>query len=288
MTPVGPGWDADRQQRTTVIAHSPEVVVFRSVSKIFRHHPALFNWFGRERAGEARALDSVSFQARAGEVLVLLGPNGSGKTTVLKLISTVLLPDEGQVLVNGSDTMSRGADVRGRIGFAVASERSFYPRLTARENLDLFAALDDVPRSERPQRVEWTLEATGLAATGDTLAMKFSSGMFQRLGIARALLKKPSVLLLDEPTRSLDAGAALHLWQTVRDATAGGAAVLLATHNFEEAVGVGTSVAVLSQGRVAAFRKLDDGTSVSELRRLYFQQVQPENDLPGLSPRGAS
>jgi len=274
-------------QRRIAIAQPPEVVVFHSVSKIYRHQPALFNWLGRERAGEARALDSVSLQGRASEVLVLLGPNGSGKTTVLKLISTVLLPDEGQVLVNGSDTVSRGAEVRRRIGFAVASERSFYPRLTARENLDLFAALDDVPRPQRSPRVEWALETTGLAAAGDTLAMKFSSGMFQRLGIARALLKKPSVLLLDEPTRSLDPGAALHLWQTVREAASGGAAVLLATHNFEEAVGVGTSVAVLSQGRVVAFRKLDDDTSVPGLRQLYFQHVKPEGDQPRFSPRGA-
>ncbi|MGH9649608.1 MAG: ATP-binding cassette domain-containing protein, partial [Terriglobales bacterium] len=202
-------------------------------------------------------------------------------------LSTVLLPDEGQILVNGLDTARSGAEVRRQTGFAVASERSFYPRLTARENLDLFATLDNVPRPERPKRVEWTLDTTGLAYAGDTLAMKFSSGMFQRLGIARALLKKPSVLLLDEPTRSLDPGAALHLWQTVRDAAAAGATVLLATHNFEEAVGVGHVVAVLSQGRVAALQALAPGTLVADLRELYFRLVGNSGGH-ALSPRGVS
>lgn len=204
---------------------------------------------------------------------MLLGPNGSGKTTLLKLISTVLLPDDGQVLVYGADTSSQGPEVRGRIGFAVATERSFYPRLTARENLDLFAALDDVPRPQRKDRVESVLATTGLTADGDTLAMKFSSGMFQRLGIARALLKRPSVLLLDEPTRSLDPGAAHQLWQTVRDAAARGATVLMSTHSFDEAVSVGHAVVVLRQGQVAAFQKLATGTSVAELRQLYFDQI---------------
>src|SRR5881392_960292 len=111
-------------------------VILETVSKIFRHRPALFNWFGRERSGETRALDHVSLQVPAGSVLVLLGPNGSGKTTTLKLISTMLLPDEGRVLIEGADTCLRAGTVRKHVGFAVANERSFFPRLSARENLD--------------------------------------------------------------------------------------------------------------------------------------------------------
>src|SRR6201997_5665374 len=97
-------------------------VMLESVSKIFRHRPALFNWLGRERTGETRALDHVSFQVPSGSVLALLGPNGSGKTTTLKLISTMLLPDEGRVLVQGADTTTNAAAVRDRVGFAVATE----------------------------------------------------------------------------------------------------------------------------------------------------------------------
>src|SRR5438128_12065831 len=177
-------------------------VVLDSVTKGFRHRPALFNWLSRERSGETRALVDVSLRVQRGNVLVLLGPNGSGKTTTLKLISTMLLPDAGRVLVEGANTLKETDSVRRHVGFAVSTERSFFPRLSARENLDFFATLDDVPRSERTEKVDEVLALTGLTESADTLVMKFSSGMYQRLGMARALIKKPSVILLDEPTRS--------------------------------------------------------------------------------------
>jgi len=132
-------------------------VVFESVRKIFRHRPALFNWLGRERSGETVALKDVSFSAAGSEVLVLLGPNGSGKTTALKLISTMLLPDAGSVRVGGYDARRDPGSVRRQVGIAVAAERSFFPRLSARENLEFFAALDEVPRRDRAQRIKEVL-----------------------------------------------------------------------------------------------------------------------------------
>src|SRR6266567_4154240 len=206
-------------------------VLFESVRKVFHHRPALFNWLGRERGGETVALKNLSFSAGAGEVLVLLGPNGSGKTTALKLISTMLLPDAGSVRVAAFDTRRDAGPVRQQVGIAVATERSFFPRLSARENLEFFAALDEVPRRERSQRIEEVLSDTGLAGQADTLVMKFSSGMYQRLGIARALVKRPSVLLLDEPTRSLDAATTAHFWATIRALARQQTTVLLTTHN---------------------------------------------------------
>src|SRR6266480_7733933 len=137
-------------------------IVLESVSKIFRHRPALFNWMGKERGGETRALDEISLSVASGKVLVLLGPNGSGKTTTLKLVSTMLLPDVGRVLVEGADTCLRAGTVRKHVGFAVANERSFFPRLSARENLDFFASLEDVPAKIRPARIQAMLERTGL------------------------------------------------------------------------------------------------------------------------------
>jgi ABC-2 type transport system ATP-binding protein len=169
-------------------------VVFESVRKIFRHRPALFNWLGRERGGETIALKDVSFSAGRAEVLVLLGPNGSGKTTALKLISTMLLPDAGSVRVGSFDARRDAGEVRRQVGIAVAAERSFFPRLSASENLDFFAALDEVPRNERARRIKEVLRDTGLEEQADTLVMKFSSGMYQRLGIARALVKRPRLL----------------------------------------------------------------------------------------------
>ena len=251
-------------------------VVFQSVSKRFRHRPALFNWLGRERGGATEALRGVSFSVGAGEALVLLGPNGSGKTTALKLISTMLLPDEGAVTVCGDDTQRDGGAVRSQVGFAVANERSFFPRLTARENLDFFAVLEDVPRAVRSERIEEKLALTGLSDARDTLVMKFSSGMYQRLGVARALLKNPAVLLLDEPTRSLDPGSALRFWPFVRQLLEAGTSVVLATHNFHEAAAVGDRVAVLRQGSLLAeqgiVRRQSASTSGAEdIKDFYFR-----------------
>ena len=254
---------------------------FHSVSKVFRHRPALFNWIGRERTGETLALSEVSISATQGEILVLLGPNGSGKTTFLKLIATMLLPDRGTVRVQGFDTRREPERARASVGFAVANERSFYPRLTARENLEFFASLENVPRSARARRVAESLERTGLAHAADTLVMKFSSGMHQRLGISRALLKDPSILLLDEPTRSLDPGAAHDLWDWLRASAREGRTVLLASHNFNEASTVGDRVAVLHNGVLLRNERLQPRSSAEDVRALYFRAVGSEDKYAG-------
>jgi ABC-2 type transport system ATP-binding protein len=242
-------------------------VVIDSVHKIFR--PAGFFWFRAGRA-ETHALKGISLNAAPGEVLALLGPNGSGKSTTLKLVSTMLLPDRGRVFVGGSDTRLQSHAVRRQVGFALASERSFFPRLTARENLDFFAALEDLPRRERAHRVESVLRDVGLDDSGGKQAMKLSSGMYQRLGIARALIKRPSVLLLDEPTRSLDPAAANHLWRLIRELASNGIAILLATHNFSEAVAVADRIAILQKGELLAVQRAH-GFSVEQLRDFYLE-----------------
>jgi ABC-2 type transport system ATP-binding protein len=255
-------------------------VVFESVRKVFRHRPALFNWMGRERGGETVALENLSFSAATGQVLVLLGPNGSGKTTALKLISTILLPDAGWVRVDGCDTVKSARRVRQQVGIAVATERSFFPRLSARENLDFFAALDEVPPRDRPARIDSVLRETGLEEQADTLVMKFSSGMYQRLGIARALVKRPGVLLLDEPTRSLDAGTTAHFWTTVRALTRQQTTILLATHNFAEAAAVADRLLLLHRGQLLADRPVRAGESAEALRSFYFHMTGEIDEAP--------
>lgn len=243
-------------------------VALRSVSKVFPGRSGLF--FGQENTVATRALDAVSAEITPGRVTVLLGENGSGKTTLLKLISTMLLPDEGSVLVEGHDTRRDAAEIRRAVGFAVAHERSFYPRLTARENLAFFAALEEVPREQRAARIQESLATVELDAHAGTMVMQFSSGMYQRLGIARSLLKQPRILLLDEPTRSLDPAATEHLWSWLQAAVARGTTVILATHNFEEAVAVGHHALLLRHGRLHAQRALAHATSARELREFYF------------------
>ena len=248
-----------------------EQVVFESVSKMFRHRPALFNWVGRERTGETVALKDVSFSATRAEVVALLGPNGSGKTSTLKLISTMLLADSGSVRVGGCEAKREASKVRRQVGIAVATERSFFPRLSARENLDFFAALDEVPRRDRARRIEEVLRDAGLEEQADTLVMKFSSGMYQRLGLARAIIKRPNVLLLDEPTRSLDAAATAHFWATIRALARQNTTVFLATHNFAEAAAVASRLLLLDRGQLLADRALEQGENAEELRALYFR-----------------
>jgi ABC-2 type transport system ATP-binding protein len=260
-------------------------IVFESVRKIFRHRPALFNLLGRERGGETVALNDVSFSAVSGEVVVLLGPNGSGKTTALKLISTILLPDAGSVLVGGFNASRDAGEVRRQVGIAVATERSFFPRLSARENLEFFAALDEVPRPERAQRIKDVLSDTGLEEQSDTLVMKFSSGLYQRLGIARALVKRPSVLLLDEPTRSLDAGTTAHFWTTIRTLAQQQTTVLLATHNFAEAAAVADRVLLLHRGELLADRLMGDAENAEALRAFYFRMTGEIDEALGIIRR---
>lgn len=264
-------------------------VIFESVTKVFRHRPALFNWIGRERSGETAALQKVSFSVSKNEVVALLGPNGSGKTTALKLISTMLLADAGTVCVGGFDAQRDAGRVRRSVGIAVATERSFFPRLSARENLDFFATLDEVTRSERAQRIEEVLDETDLADQADTLVMKFSSGMYQRLGLARALVKRPRVLLLDEPSRSLDAAATAHLWETIRLLAGRETTVFLATHNFEEAAALADRLLLLNHGELLADRSLRSDESAEDLRALYFRLTGEVDSTPEITNRaGAS
>lgn len=253
-----------------------DAILLDRVSKVFHHHAALFNWVGRERSGATQALNQLALSLPQGSILVLLGPNGGGKTTTLKLIATMLLPDSGRVLVEGEDAAQYPQRVRRKVGFAVATERSFFPRLTARENLDFFAALEDVPRRRRPARVQDLLVAAGMADFADTLVMKFSSGLYQRLGIARALIKHPSILLLDEPSRSLDPAARCHLWDMLRTLHSQGTTLVVATHDFDEAVALGNAVAVLDSGNLVAFREVRDHTTAEELRAFYFT-ITPES-----------
>jgi ABC-2 type transport system ATP-binding protein len=251
-------------------------VVLSLVDKVFRQTSVIPF---RRKIVETRALSALCLEVSRGEVLCLLGPNGSGKSTTLKLISAMLLPDSGDVLVNGANTRKQSQAVRRQVGFALASERSFFPRLTARENLEFFAALENVPSSERRDRLDYVLGEVKLLENAGKQVMKFSSGMYQRLGIARALIKHPRVLLLDEPSRSLDPAGANHLWNLVRELASAGITVVLATHNFAEAVAVSDRIAVLDRGRLIALRRTGE-LSVEGLRDFYLTTTSELVPLP--------
>ncbi|HXY03139.1 MAG TPA: ABC transporter ATP-binding protein [Terriglobales bacterium] len=247
-----------------------DVIAFQSVSKVFGHQRGLFK---RAATDPSFALRDISLRVSSGSVLAVLGPNGSGKTTLLKLISTMLLPDQGRVLVHGSDTRRHAQQVRSQVGFAISGERSFFPRLTARENLEFFAALDNVGPKIRRGRIGTILARTGLLAMADIWVSNFSSGMYQKLAIARALMKPLSVLLLDEPTRSLDPVAASEIRTLVRELSAEGTTVVIASHNFEEVAAVADSVLVLRRGKIDAACGVSPIT-VEAMQSLYSQSTE--------------
>ncbi|MBE3589821.1 MAG: ABC transporter ATP-binding protein [Firmicutes bacterium] len=209
-------------------------------------------WRRRGPAERFTAVEDVSFEVRAGEVFGLLGPNGAGKTTTIRMIATLLEPSAGRALVAGFDTVRQPAEVRRRLGAVLAGERSLYWKLTGRENLQYFAVLYDVPASRVRARVEELLQRFDLAARADELVERYSTGMKQRLSIARALLADPPVLLLDEPTLGLDPQSARNLREIIREIAAEGRTVLLTTHYMEEADQLSDRIAIMDKGRIVA------------------------------------
>jgi ABC-2 type transport system ATP-binding protein len=203
------------------------------------------------RPERVEALRGVDLHVQKGEIFGLLGPNGAGKTTLLKILSCLVLPDRGRAVVGGEDVRHEGK-VKPKIGLVHTDERSFYWRLSGRENLDFFARLYDVPRRRTKPRIEELLARVDMAGDADRRFADYSSGMKQRLAIARALLHDPPILLMDEPTRSLDPSSAMALRAFIRDELKArdGKTVLLATHNLREAETLCDRVAILVKGKV--------------------------------------
>ncbi len=205
-----------------------------------------------KRFGVVVALDGVDLRARPGEVTVLLGPNGAGKSTLMRILATIILPDQGRVWVNGHDSVLHSNHARRSIGLALADERSWYWRLSGRRNLEFFGALYGFDRRGAAKRVDQLLGDVGLTEAGDRRFDSYSSGMKARLSLARALLPDPAVLLLDEPTRSLDPVSSVAFRNRIANLTReSGIAVIYATHDLHEASSIADQVIVLAAGRVA-------------------------------------
>ncbi len=199
-------------------------------------------------------LRGVSLEIEAGEATALLGPNGAGKTTLLKILAGLILPTEGYIEIDGEDVTDGSAARDGRLIYVSNEERSMFWRLSGRENLRVFATLQHLGRAEQSRLIPELLDLVGLTEHADRPVMRYSSGMKQRLAIARGLLVKPSVLLLDEPTRSLDPAGARQMWNFIRTELVEklGTTLLMATHNTEEAAALCDRVAVLHNGELRA------------------------------------
>lgn len=205
----------------------------------------------RKAFGSVTALDGLTLRVPTGSVVGLLGPNGSGKTTTVSILSTALRPDGGRAAVRGLDVVADAARVRAAIGFA-GQFAAVDPNLTGRENLTLIGRLSRVGRRPARARAEQLLDVFGLGDAADRLVRGYSGGMRRRLDLAAALVHRPPVLFLDEPTTGLDPAARAQVWQIVRSAAEAGSTVLLTTQYLEEADRLADRVAVISHGTVRA------------------------------------
>jgi len=204
------------------------------------------------RFGTLTAVDELGISIAFGEIFGLVGPNGAGKTTVIKMLTTLLPPTSGDASVAGQDIRHRAADVRRAIGYVpqlVSADGS----LTGYENLLVFAKLYDLPRAERRERISNALKFMGLTEVGGKLVRNYSGGMIRRLEIAQAMLHRPRVLFLDEPTVGLDPVARKIVWDHIRRLrTDYGTTIFLTTHYMDEADHLCDRVAIMHSGKVVA------------------------------------
>jgi ABC-2 type transport system ATP-binding protein len=207
--------------------------------------------------GSFEAVRGISLEIRAGETFGLLGPNGAGKTTTLNMLSTLLTPTRGDVLVFGASAIREPAEVRRRIGLA-PQQISLYPTLTGQENLEFFGKLHGLPHAVRQQRVDQLLDLVGLAPRRDHRVHTYSGGMQRRLNLACSMIHEPRLLLLDEPTAGVDPQSRENLFEVIRRIASAGTTVVYTTHYIEEAERLCDRIAILDEGRIAAMGTLQD------------------------------
>jgi ABC-2 type transport system ATP-binding protein len=249
----------------TVVAHLPAQAPTRAhvahaikIEHLAKTYPVplarVKQIFRRKSAtGPTEALRDVSFAVRAGEVFGLIGRNGAGKTTLAKIVATLVQPTSGTVTVNGLDSVRDEERVRAQVGLASAEERTFYWRLTVEQNLLFFARLHGLTDAAARTRIVELLERFELTPLARKRFGELSTGNKQRMTVARALLNRPPILLLDEPTRSLDPLAAAQMRSMISQlATDERVTVLLTSHNLAEIEELCARIAIISRGRIRA------------------------------------
>jgi ABC-2 type transport system ATP-binding protein len=243
---------ADRNQETV-----PAGIVVRGVQKSF---------------GAVTALQGVDLVVNPGEIVALLGPNGAGKSTLLRILATITLPDQGTAVVAGADTAKNPRDVKRNMGASFGEERAWYWRLTGRQNLQFYAALYGLGSRASRERIAALLDDFDLTDVADRSFKGYSSGMKARFSLMRALLPSPQVLLLDEPSRSLDPLAALEFRNHIRRLKeTNHMAILLTTHDLHEAAALADRIAVLVKGRIVA--EVNEETSAARLQEILTDKV---------------
>ena len=253
------------------------------VSKLTKYYTDL-------RRGKFVALGGIDFEAAPGQIYGLLGPNGAGKTTALRILSTVLSPSSGSAKINGFDVVTHSAEVRRQIGF-VSANTAVYDRMTGWEMVEYFGRLHGLPEESLRPRMEQIFARLKMDDLRDVLGAKMSTGMKQKVSIARAIVHDPPVLIFDEATSGLDVLVARALLNTVAELRDHGKCILFSTHIMREAEKLCDRVAILHRGQILAegtVEALRDQYHEHDLEELFFQLISrhdehhpPDPDIVG-------
>lgn len=244
------------------------------------HVHGLTKHYADLRRGRFVALDDLSFDAHPGQIYGLLGPNGAGKTTALRILSTVLQPTAGSAKINGYDCVRQSSEVRRVIGF-MSANTAVYDRMTAWEMVEYFGLLHGIPREQLQPRMEELFTRLKMQDIRDVLGAKMSTGMKQKVSIARSIVHDPPVLIFDEATSGLDVLVARALLKTVAELREHGKCILFSTHIMREAEKLCDRIAILHRGRLLAEGSLDelrDRHGEQDLEELFFQLISRHDE----------
>ena len=229
----------------------------------------------RRAFGDVLAVDSISLTAQPGEVTALIGPNGSGKTTLLLMLATLLVPDQGQIRIDGLDPVTQPTEVRAKIGW-MPDGFGTWDALTVREVLHTVAAAYRIPPGQARARTDELLHTVHLEDLGDRRARVLSRGQKQRLGLARALINDPTVLLLDEPASGLDPRSRIELRDVLRSLAAQGRTVLVSSHILTELQEVADRAVIVARGRSLETQSLDSDFVATGMASWRIDSLDPE------------
>ncbi len=261
------------------LAKQESIRSFENLAKtVMIHVRHLTKHYSDLQRGPIVALSDVSFDAFPGQIYGLLGPNGAGKTTALRILSTILRPTRGQVTVNGFDVVRQASEVRRQIG-VVSANTAIYDRMTGREFVEYFGRLHGLDRATLQERIEAVFANLQMGASQDLLGSKLSSGMRQKVSIARALIHDPPVLIFDEATCGLDVLVARALLRNVAELRDQGKCVVFSTHIMREAERLCDRLAIVYRGRILAEGTLDslrEQYGEEDLEELFFQLIEGE------------
>ncbi len=242
--------------------------------------------FYDEGRGEVRAVNGIDLECRSGEIFGLLGANGAGKTTTLRILATILVPTQGVARILGRDVTQEPAAVRRHLGFYSAST-ALYPRLTARETIEFFARINRYPEERLAERVEFLIERFAISEYEGARVERLSTGMKQKVSIARTVAHDPPILIFDEPTVGLDVLNALEMQKVIRELKEEGKTVLFSTHIMSEAEKLCDRIAIIHEGKILACDSLTglrEDTGLHYLEDIFVHYVADGNQHGAREP----